>query len=77
MFLSPFRLSYCGLDQSDCKHLASVLHSESSSLLELDLSHNDVGDDGLKELFPGLQRLEILRLDQFMMLIYFIVKLKR
>ena len=68
-------MSRCYLKQRDCKHLASVLHSESSSLLELDLSHNDIEDDGLKELFPGLQRLEILRLDQFMVLIYFILEL--
>uniref|UniRef100_A0A671UZ45 Pyrin domain-containing protein n=1 Tax=Sparus aurata TaxID=8175 RepID=A0A671UZ45_SPAAU len=59
-------LSDCKLTDRCCKHISSVLSWKSSGLEELDLSHNDLQDSGVKELSVGLKsphcKLEILRL---------------
>lgn len=60
------RLSWCELSEESCKGLSfSVLSSASSNLTELDLSHNDLLDSGVKILCDGLTsvhcKLEILK----------------
>ncbi|CAI5657565.1 unnamed protein product [Oreochromis niloticus] len=59
-------LSGCNLSKRSCDALSSVLNSQSSSLKELDLSNNDLGDSGVKFLSAALQSphctLETLRL---------------
>uniref|UniRef100_A0A672J800 NACHT domain-containing protein n=1 Tax=Salarias fasciatus TaxID=181472 RepID=A0A672J800_SALFA len=61
-------LSGCGLSESSCEALSSVLSSQSSSLTHLDLSNNGLKDSGVKLLFPGLEsphcKLETLRLSR-------------
>ncbi|XP_063060614.1 NACHT, LRR and PYD domains-containing protein 12-like [Engraulis encrasicolus] len=49
------RLVNCGLDKISCQTLRCALESEGSSLRELDLSGNDLGDDGVQELSEGLK----------------------
>ncbi|XP_036420899.1 uncharacterized protein LOC118804515 isoform X2 [Colossoma macropomum] len=64
--LEILRLILCKLCYQSCDTLRSVLESERSSLKELDLSKNDLGDPGVNQLCTGLKsshcKLEVLRL---------------
>uniref|UniRef100_A0A672ZB16 NACHT domain-containing protein n=1 Tax=Sphaeramia orbicularis TaxID=375764 RepID=A0A672ZB16_9TELE len=57
------------LSETGCEGLSSVLRSQSSSLIHLDLSNNDLKDSGLKILSDGLRspdcKLETLRFGLF------------
>ncbi|XP_062394387.1 NACHT, LRR and PYD domains-containing protein 12-like isoform X2 [Sardina pilchardus] len=63
--LQTLRLTGCKLTEKSCKHVASVLQSP-NSLIELDLSNNDLGDSGVQLLSKGLSsphcKLQMLRL---------------
>ncbi|KAA0719457.1 NLR family CARD domain-containing protein 3 CARD15-like protein [Triplophysa tibetana] len=48
-------LRVCNLTEKSCSSLASVLRSNSSSLTELNLSHNKLNDSGVKLLSDGLK----------------------
>ncbi|KAM6321229.1 NACHT, LRR and PYD domains-containing protein 12-like [Aegotheles albertisi] len=52
--LQTLRLSWCRLKKASCRALAEVLCS-SHSLRELDLGHNELGDDGVWWLNEGLR----------------------
>ncbi|XP_048103827.1 LOW QUALITY PROTEIN: ribonuclease inhibitor-like [Alosa alosa] len=64
--LETLRLAGCSLRRDSCRTLSSVLQSESSQLIELDLSSNPLKDSGVELLSAGLRhincRLETLRL---------------
>ncbi|KAJ8362898.1 hypothetical protein SKAU_G00117290 [Synaphobranchus kaupii] len=59
-------LSACNLTENSCEIVASALQSDSSPLVELDFSNNDLGDAGVELLCAGLRnpncKLQILRL---------------
>ncbi|XP_047431512.1 NACHT, LRR and PYD domains-containing protein 12-like [Mugil cephalus] len=65
--LKTLRLQSCGLDPQACKYLVAAL-TKSPKLKELDLSKNNIGNDGLWHLSCGLRvpecKLETLRLSQ-------------
>uniref|UniRef100_A0A8C1HA01 Si:ch211-213a13.2 n=1 Tax=Cyprinus carpio carpio TaxID=630221 RepID=A0A8C1HA01_CYPCA len=64
--LERLRLRYCGIKADDCSALTSALKSNPSHLRELDLSGNELGDSGVKNLCDLLKnpqfKLEILHL---------------
>ncbi|XP_067272550.1 NLR family CARD domain-containing protein 3-like [Pseudorasbora parva] len=53
--LEKLRLSYCGIKEEGYKALASALRSNPSHLIELDLTGNDPGESGVKELSDLLE----------------------
>ncbi|XP_050956732.1 NACHT, LRR and PYD domains-containing protein 12 isoform X2 [Labeo rohita] len=59
-------LAGCSFPTESCTNLASALESTNSPLIELDLSYNEISDDGLKKLCTGIIhqncRLEKLKL---------------
>ncbi|XP_051798430.1 NACHT, LRR and PYD domains-containing protein 12-like isoform X14 [Acanthochromis polyacanthus] len=59
-------LNNCNLSERSCGALSSVLSSQSSSVTELDLTHNNLQDSGVESLSAGLEsphcKLEALRL---------------
>ncbi|XP_062395991.1 NLR family CARD domain-containing protein 3-like isoform X2 [Sardina pilchardus] len=64
--LTSLRLNLCHLSKSSCEIMASVLQSAPSHLRELDMSDNDLHDEGVELLCVGLRdpqcKLETLRL---------------
>ncbi|XP_062397871.1 NACHT, LRR and PYD domains-containing protein 12-like [Sardina pilchardus] len=64
--LETLELQFCSLTVKSCAALSSALRSNSSSLRQLNLSHNHVGDSGVELLSTGLEhpncRLETLGL---------------
>ncbi|XP_076144405.1 NACHT, LRR and PYD domains-containing protein 12-like isoform X1 [Alosa pseudoharengus] len=64
--LTSLRLNLCHLSKASCEMMASVLQSAPSHLRELDMSDNDLQDEGVELLCVGLRdpqcKLETLRL---------------
>ncbi|XP_062397044.1 NLR family CARD domain-containing protein 3-like isoform X2 [Sardina pilchardus] len=64
--LETLRLNLCHLSKASCEMMASVLQSAPSHLRELDMSDNDLQDEGVELLCAGLRdpqcKLETLRL---------------
>ncbi|XP_062396638.1 protein NLRC5-like [Sardina pilchardus] len=64
--LTTLRLNLCHLSKASCEMMASVLQSAPSHLRELDMSDNDLQDEGVELLCVGLRdpqcKLETLRL---------------
>ncbi|KAL1251668.1 hypothetical protein QQF64_019464, partial [Cirrhinus molitorella] len=54
--LKILKLSQCDLTDASCSALASVLNSDSSCLMDLDLSNNNLEDSGVKLLSDGLKK---------------------
>ncbi|XP_063048642.1 NACHT, LRR and PYD domains-containing protein 3-like [Engraulis encrasicolus] len=48
------KLKCCGLTERSCLFIASALRSNNSSLTQLDLRGNNLGDSGVKFIFTGL-----------------------
>ncbi|CAM4659040.1 unnamed protein product [Leuciscus chuanchicus] len=68
--LKILKLSKCDLTEESCSALSSVLSSNSSSLMDLDLSNNNLQDLRAKLLSDGLKencKLEKLRLNNYEM----------
>uniref|UniRef100_A0A673LYV7 NACHT domain-containing protein n=1 Tax=Sinocyclocheilus rhinocerous TaxID=307959 RepID=A0A673LYV7_9TELE len=65
--LEILRLKRCALTGQSCESVASVLQSSNSRLIELDMSHNELQDSGVKLLSDGLKKpncqLKILRFE--------------
>ncbi|XP_068448140.1 NACHT, LRR and PYD domains-containing protein 12-like [Clinocottus analis] len=65
--LKTIRLPGCGMTSHACEYLATAVR-KSLKLIELDLSMNEIGDDGMKHLSDGLGspecKIETLRLSQ-------------
>ncbi|CAI5669582.1 unnamed protein product [Oreochromis niloticus] len=55
--LNILRLSHCNFSEKSCEALFPVLTSQSSTLILLDLSNNDLQDSGIKFLSAGLKNL--------------------
>ncbi|MBN3321350.1 RINI inhibitor, partial [Atractosteus spatula] len=53
--LTTLKMWECGLTERCCEDLASALQSQHSSLRELDLSNNNLGDSGVKLLFAAVR----------------------
>uniref|UniRef100_A0A3B4FF63 Uncharacterized protein n=1 Tax=Pundamilia nyererei TaxID=303518 RepID=A0A3B4FF63_9CICH len=64
--LKNFELSGCKLSEISCEALSSVLTSQPSSLRELDLSDNDLGDSGVKLLSSGVERFRLFNKDHLL-----------
>ncbi|KAL2086396.1 hypothetical protein ACEWY4_017455 [Coilia grayii] len=66
--LQTLRLDWCHLSKASCDMMASVLQGTSSPLRELDMSDNDLQDEGVELLCVGLRhpqcKLQTLRLNQ-------------
>ncbi|XP_062407831.1 NLR family CARD domain-containing protein 3-like isoform X2 [Sardina pilchardus] len=64
--LQVFKLNKCELTQDCCPSLASIMSSESSTLLELHLRDNKLHDAGVERLAAGLEKahckLQVLKL---------------
>lgn len=60
-----YRLEKCCLSKASCEEMGLVLQSAHSCLKKLDMSDNDLQDEGMKLLYPGLGdpqcKLETLR----------------
>ncbi|XP_049318887.1 NACHT, LRR and PYD domains-containing protein 12-like, partial [Astyanax mexicanus] len=65
--LEKLEISRCSLTEKSCTALVSALSSNYSCLKELDLSHNEIHDSGVKLLCTGMAnphcKLEILKLE--------------
>ncbi|CAL8312987.1 unnamed protein product [Arctogadus glacialis] len=59
--LKTLRLSGCQLTEEACVSLGSALNSNHSHLRELDLSYNNLQDEGFENLLSQLRNLKILR----------------
>lgn len=64
-FHYSFRLNCCELKEDFCGSISSVLKSGHTCLKDLDLSNNDLGDEGVEQLSKGLVspncKMEVLR----------------